>query len=246
MYQNGVPKKARNWMIRFLLKVNLLILAIVFVFEGIIAANFLIMIIGFLLLPIGIILVRQDIRTDPYYLLQFYKIQFDLWNRLQGPFISRRPYNYHFSEGRSLQQYDVIKVIRVNRKDLLNGKEKIIDIKLPTLCHTCGGKRNKPMTVQIECNNCNQGRHLHFIDKITIPIPCSKCLGLGWTPVHPCRTCKGKGSIWENQRIRVHIPPYTKTGTKLRIPALGKVDVKTQKQGDLYIQVKKSMLDFFY
>ena len=64
MYQNGVPKKARNWMIRFFLKVNLLIIAIIFVFEGIIASNLLIVTIGFLILPIGIILVRKDIRTE--------------------------------------------------------------------------------------------------------------------------------------------------------------------------------------
>lgn len=244
MYQDGIPKKARNWMIRFFLKVYLLILAVIFIFEGFFTVNVLILVAGFFLLPIGTILVRQDIKNDPYNLLQFYKIQFLLWNRLQGPFITRRPYNHHYPEGRRLQQYDVIRTLRVKKKELIRGIDKVIGVKIPKICHTCGGKRNKPMTVQIECDRCKQGRQYNIIDTITITIPCTKCLGLGWIPVHPCETCKGKGSIWQNHRIRVHIPPHTKTGTKLRIPALGKVDVKTLQQGDLYIQVKQRFLNF--
>ena len=246
MYQDGIPKKARYWIIRFLLKAYLLILAVIFIFEGIFMANGIILVAGIFLLPFGTLLVRQDIKNDPYNLLQFYKVQFLLWNRLQGPIITRRPYNHHYPEGRRLQQYDVIRTLKVKKKDLIRGINKVIGVKIPAVCHKCGGKRNTPMTVQVECNRCKQGRQHNLIDEITITIPCSKCLGLGWIPVHPCETCKGKGSIWQNQRIKVNIPPHTKAGTKLRIPALGKVDVKTLQQGNLYIQVKQGFLDILH
>ena len=201
------------------------------------------LVIGILTLPIGIFLVHQDVRRDPYHIVQFYSVQFQLWFRLQGPLITRQPYNFHYPEGRNLQQYDIIRSLRVTKRELEQETEKIIKTRVPKLCSDCRGKRNKPMTVQIECNYCKQGRQLKQVGTFTIPIPCNKCLGLGWIPVSPCETCNGKGSIWNKQRIRIYITPYTAVGTKLRIPDLGKVDVKTFQQGDLYIKLKKRVLD---
>ncbi len=243
MFQEGISNDARKWMIKFFLKVNSVILAIIFIFDGIFAGNWLLLVIGIIILPIGAILVNQDIHKDPFYLLKFFKVQFLLWFRLQGPFISRRPYNYYYPEGQLMQRYDVKKTLRVSKKELNQGTEKIIQLKIPKICPTCGGKRNKSMTVQVECTKCEKGRQFQLIDKLTIPIPCNFCLGTGWVPVHPCETCKAEGSIWKKQRIRIHIPPQTIVGTKLRIPALGKINPKTLQQGDLYIKLTKRILD---
>jgi DnaJ-class molecular chaperone len=243
MFQEGISNEARKWMIKFFLKVNSIVLGIIFIFDGIIARNWLLAVIGIILLPIGAILVNQDVIKDPFHLIEFFKAQFLLWFRIKGPFISRRPYNYYYPEGQIIQQHDVNKTLRVGKKELEHGTDKIIQIKIPKLCPTCGGKRNKPMTVQVECRKCEQGRQFQSIDKLTIPIPCNECLGIGWVPIHPCETCKAEGSIWKKQRIRIHIPPQTTTGTKLRIPALGKVNPKTLHQGDLYIKLKKRVLN---
>ena len=243
MFQNGISKEARKWLIWFFLKLNLAILAIFFIIEGILGRNSFLLLFGFVILPIGAILVIKDVQNDPYYLLRFLRIQFLLWSRLRGPFIARHPYNYYYPEGQLLQQYDVTKSLRINDQKLKQGGEKLVQIKIPNICSECGGKRNQPMTVQIECNKCVQGRQLHSINTINFPLPCNRCLGIGWIPVHPCKTCNGKGSLWKNKRIRVHIPPLSSPGTKLRIPTLGRVNPKTLQQGDLYIKLKKKIFN---
>jgi len=243
MFQEGISSEARKWMIKFFLKVNSIVLAVIFIFDGLFTRNWLLAVIGIIILPIGAVLVNQDVRKDPYHLLKFFKTQFLLWFRLQGPYISRQSYNYYYPEGQLIQKYDVIKTLRVGKEELKQGVDKIFQIKIPKICPTCGGKRNKPMTVQVECAKCQQGRQIHSIDKFPVPLPCNFCLGIGWIPIDPCETCKGKGSIWKKQRIRIHIPPQTIVGTKLRIPALGKVNPKTLQQGDLYIKLKKRILN---
>lgn len=243
MFQNGISKEARKWLIWFFLKLNLAILAILFIIEGILGRNSFLLLFGFVILPISAILVIKDVQNDPYYILRFLRIQFLLWSRLRGPFIARHPYNYYFQKGLLFQQYDVTKSLRINDQELKQGGEKIVQIKIPTICSECGGKRNQPMTVQIECNKCIQGVQLHSINTINFPLPCNHCLGTGWIPVHPCKTCNGKGSLWKNKRIRVHIPMETIVGTKLRIPTLGRVNPKTLQQGDLYIKLKKKIFN---
>jgi DnaJ-class molecular chaperone len=201
------------------------------------------LIIGSILLIVGGILTYRDIKSDPYQLLRLFKIQTILWWRLRGPLIARKPYIYYFPEGRYLQQQDVVQTISVSKKNLEEGIRLTVKVKVIQLCPECGGKRNKPLTVQIECSHCQNGRQIHSYASNVIPIPCNHCLGTGWAPIDPCPTCHGTGAIWQKQRIRVQVPPYSKPGTKLRIPALGKIDPMNLRAGDLLIKLRRKIFN---
>lgn len=243
MFTNEVSDEARKWLIWFFLKTNLVIFGLFLLFNGIINQLIFITMISLVLFIIGVILVYRDIRTDPYQMLKLLKVQTLLWWRLRGPFISRKPFFYHFPEGNQLQQHHLIRTVSVQQQDLILGSNILTTTKTAQLCPECGGKRSKPMTVQIECPHCQKGRQMHSLGMMFIPIPCTQCLGVGWIPVHPCPVCRGKGSIWRKQKIRVQIPPQTSAGTKLRIPTLGKVDPKTLQQGDLFLKLKKKLFN---
>ncbi|MFX0052048.1 MAG: hypothetical protein ACFE8U_12265 [Candidatus Hermodarchaeota archaeon] len=141
-------------------------------------------------------------------------------------------------------QQNVIHTISLPKKDLDEGINLLVRVKTPQLCPECDGKRNKPLTVQIECSDCQNGRQIYSYSSTAIPMPCNHCLGTGWIPIHPCPSCRGKGAIWRKQLIRVQIPPYSKVGTKLRIPALGKIDPKNLQSGDLIIKLRQKIFIF--
>ncbi|MFX0122344.1 MAG: hypothetical protein ACFFAE_01820 [Candidatus Hodarchaeota archaeon] len=243
MFSGEISNEARKWMIWFLLKINLVIFGLFFLLNGLIYQSLLTLMIASALLPIGGVLIYRDIQSDPYQMLRLLKIQTLLWWRLSSPFIRRKPFFYHFPEGGQFQQRHLNQTISVTQKELNEGVRKLITVRLPQLCPECDGKRSKPMTVQITCSYCKDGRELHSLGAIVIPIPCKYCLGVGWTPIHPCSICRGKGSVWGEQKIRFHIPPHTSPGTRLRIPALGKVNPKTLQQGDLFLKLRKKLFN---
>jgi hypothetical protein len=243
MFSEQIDPKARNWMIFFFLKTNLVIFGILFLFNGFLYHSAVVLLIALPPLFIGLILVYHDIQSDPYQMLRLFKIQMILWWRLQGPLIKRKPFYYHFPEGSQLQQQHLNRTVSVTQKEMVEGVTRIITARFAQLCSECGGKRSEPMTVQIECPQCENGRQYHPLGAISIPIPCKSCLGVGWSPIKPCSRCGGDGSVWENQRIRVQIPPHTSPGTKLRIPTLGRINPKTLHQGDLFLKLRKKIFN---
>ncbi len=243
MLTNEISDEARKWMIWFFLKTNLVIIALFLLFNGLIGQLILLIMIALVLLIVGGVLVYRDIKTDPYQMLKLMKIQILLWWRLRGPLISRKPFFYHFPEGSQFQQHHLVRTVSVRQKDLTQGASILTTVKTAQLCSECSGKRSKPMTVQIECPHCQNGRQMYPLAAIFIPIPCKHCLGVGWIPVNPCPVCQGRGSVWRKQKIRTQIPEYSSPGTKLRIPALGKVDPKTLQQGDLFLKLRKKLFD---
>ncbi|MFW9905306.1 MAG: hypothetical protein ACFFFH_13280 [Candidatus Thorarchaeota archaeon] len=243
MFSEEIDPKARNWMIFFFLKTNMAIFGMFFLFNGFLYQSAITLIIAVPLLFIGVILVYRDIQSDPYQILRLFKIQIILWWRLQGPSIQRKPFFYHFPEGSHLQNHHLLRTVSVTQKEMEEGVTKIITVKVAQLCPQCGGKRSKPMTVQIECSQCENGRQVHPLGTTFVPIPCKYCLGVGWSPIQPCSYCGGNGSVWGKQRIRVQIPPHTSPGTILRIPTLGKINPKTLYQGDLFLKLRKKLFN---
>lgn len=239
MYIDEISDEARKWMIWFLLKTNLIIIGLFLLFNGFINEDIFILMVALVLFCVGGILAYRDIRNDPYQMLKLLKIQTLLWWRLRGPLISRKPFFYHFPEGNQLQQQHIVRSISVQQKDLIMGAKMLITVKIAQLCPECSGKRSKPMTVQVECSHCQNGRQMHSLGAMTIPIPCNHCLGIGWIPVHPCPVCRGEGIVWRKQTIRVQIPSYSSVGTRLRIPTLGRINPKTLQQGDLFLKIRK-------
>ncbi|MHA1227113.1 MAG: zinc finger domain-containing protein [Candidatus Hodarchaeales archaeon] len=246
MFNLDERDESQKWIIWFFIKVNLLFFGIFLAINGLIDQNIPIILIAMLMSVISGFLVYRDASKDPYDVLKLFKVQFILYWRLQGPLISKKPFYYHFPEGYHLQNIDIIRKIALTNDELKKGKKIIIATNVPQICPECGGKRNKELTVQIECPKCkSKGRIIYDVGSMVIPVPCDKCAGVGWIPVEPCAKCHGNGVIWEKQRIRVQVPSYSTPGTKLRIPALGKINAKTFEQGDLYFKIRKKILNLF-
>ena len=159
------------------------------------------LLISLFISTIGGILVYKDVKKDPYQLLELFKIQLLLYWRVQGPLITRQPYIYHYPEGMIIQNRDDTRTLPVSNSDLISGKTLLINTKTAQFCEECNGKRNKPLTVHIQCEKCQEGRIWKSARGLTIPIPCNQCLGTGWIPVEPCTSCNGKGVRWENRKI---------------------------------------------
>ena len=245
MFSLDSQDKIRKWIIWFLIKLNFLVLGSFFLFDGLINQSPLITLISLIFLSIGGYFTYRDIKTDPYNILKLFKSQFLLYWRLRGPIISRQPYYYHFPEGAYLQKTEITRTIRVSSEKLQTGTSLTTNTRVPIICPICHGKRNKELTVQIECKICQGGKKYLSIGTGTLPIPCKECLGTGWVPIQPCPHCQGKGVVWKIQNIRLYIPSNAFQGMKLRIPKLGKIDPKTLEQGDLYFKLRKKFLNFF-
>ncbi|MHA1974011.1 MAG: zinc finger domain-containing protein [Candidatus Hodarchaeales archaeon] len=242
MFNFDEKDESQKWIIWFFLKLNLFSIGLFLTINGLTEANIPILFVGTILSIVGGVLVYQDAKNDPYDILKLFKVQTILYWRLQGPLISKKPFYYHFPEGSHLQQHDITRKIALKNEELKKGKKIVISTNVPQICPVCNGKRNKELTVQIECPKCkNKGRIIYEVGSMAIPVPCDKCAGIGWVPLQPCHKCKGNGVIWEKQRIRLQVPAYSTPGTKLRIPALGKINAKTLEQGDLYFQIRKKI-----
>ncbi len=243
MISNEIFTEGRKWLFWLFLKLNLLFISIFFIIEGLIIQDLIISGFGFILIITSGLLVFRDIKQDPYHFIRLFYVQSLLWWRLRGPIIKNQPYYLHFLGGSILQTGDIVRTVSVKKEQLMKGKTLLVKTKVAELCPDCRGKRSAPLSVQIECKSCQNGVSYFLINNVNIPIPCNICLGTGWIPVNPCPTCKGCGSIWKRRRIKVQIPPYSKAGSKLRIPAMGKVDPKTLHQSDLFLKLREPFLN---
>jgi len=92
------------------------------------------------------------------------------------------------------------------------------------------------------CSNCGgrgQVRQSHGF--FTINRTCEFCGGEGYIIKHPCKTCKGRGSVKTKKKLKIKIPPGVDTGTRLKLRGEGMQQAGDTAPGDLYIvlQVKE-------
>ncbi len=245
MISNDTFTKGRRWLFWLFLKVNLFFISLFFIFEGLLLQDLIFLGIGFILIIVSGSLIYRDAKQDPYNFIKLFYIQMLLWWKLRGPLQTNKPYIIHFPESGHLNLGNLVKTISVKKETLIQGKSLLVNVKTVEICSECNGRRSKPLSVQIECKKCQNGRNYFSLNMMKIPIPCTDCLGTGWIPVHPCPTCNGNGSFWRNRNIKVQIPPYSKPGTKLRIPKLGKVNPKTLHQSDLFLKLRERFLNIF-
>ena len=199
--------------------------------------------IGGIMFLIGFYLLYSDYKKDPYGILKLVKYQFQLWWRLKGPTISRKPYVYYFPTLGILSQ-DIYRNIGLSTFELTEGASKVLKIKTPELCPKCKGKRGKSLSVQVECSDCREGVQVNNINSVKMPLPCKRCLGTGWIPIEKCETCNGEGCTWKSKKLKVQIPPQSSSGVHLRIPKQGKIELKSLQKGDLILKLRNKVFGF--
>ena len=130
--------------------------------------------------------------------------------------------------------------------DAAFGKEIEIEIPKKVLCGICNGTGAKPGTYPTSCPHCKgTGQVTHSQGFLAIRTTCGHCHGAGQIISHPCKECRGSGSVRENKKIKVKIPPGVDTGSKLRIRDEGEEGERGGPPGDLYIFLYVEAHDFF-
>jgi molecular chaperone DnaJ len=129
--------------------------------------------------------------------------------------------------------------VRISFDQAMSGTTVPLRIQGPAPCDTCGGSGAEPGTSPITCPECggtgtvaaNQGF-------FSISRSCPRCGGTGRLIEHPCRTCKGSGSVRRTREFSVRIPPGVKDGARIKLTGRGEPGPPGSRPGDLFVRVR--------
>ena len=108
-------------------------------------------------------------------------------------------------------------------------------------CTECGGSGSADGTVET-CSNCRgtgQVRTVKNMMGMQVPVTgtCPHCGGRGKVIKTPCNTCKGKGKVRRNRKIKINVPAGVDEGQSVRARGEGCVGANGGPNGDLLAEV---------
>ena len=139
---------------------------------------------------------------------------------------------------------DKIVRVQINPIESYKGEEKTIQYMKDTHCNVCSGAGGE----QQKCVSCNgQGFFMKsfgtgFMTQ-QVRSACPTCGGRGYTLVHKCYGCDGRGTKQNAADLRFMIPKGVDSGQYLKIERAG--DFKNGEYGDLVIQIEVVPKDGF-
>ena len=170
-------------------------------------------------------------------------------NNLNNPFAGNNGMSYEemfnqmfgqqqnpFNQRRKSAPDKIIRV-QVNPIESFNGVEKTIQYLKDNHCGICNGNGGE----QQSCNTCGG---VGFQIKTfgtgfmvqQIRTACTTCGGRGYTLVHRCYNCDGRGVKPQTHEVKVKLPMGVDNGQFLKLANLG--DFKNGEYGDLVIQIE--------
>jgi molecular chaperone DnaJ len=143
----------------------------------------------------------------------------------------------NFRQTRQSSVPDKIIRVQVTPIESFHGSEKTLSYIRDHMCSPCKGTGGEQQT----CSTCNGGgfqtktlgtgfmtQHIRTI--------CGTCAGKGYTLVHKCYNCDGRGVKSEASQVSVKLPIGVDSGQYLKLESLG--DFKNGMYGDLVVQVE--------
>jgi len=147
---------------------------------------------------------------------------------------------------RARQGADLRYDLKISFYEAAFGIETEIDIPTNARCDECNGTGAKPGTYPTQCPNCKgTGQVTRSQGFFTISTTCSQCHGDGKFIPHPCKECRGAGTVRKDKKIQIKIPPGVDMGSKLRIRGEGEPGERGGPSGDLFIFIYVEPHDFF-
>lgn len=133
--------------------------------------------------------------------------------------------------------------IEISFEEAFLGVEKEIIINRKETCETCKGSGAKPGTNPVKCSVCGglgQVRQIQntILGQMQTTRACTNCHGTGEVINEPCETCKGKGTIRKQAKIKVKIPAGISDNQTVVLREEGDPGEKGGPNGDLYITVR--------
>lgn len=148
-----------------------------------------------------------------------------------------------FEQRRKSAPDKIIKV-QVSPLESFNGVDKTIRYMKDNHCDVCSGSGGE----QQKCGTCG-GAGFQIKTFGTgfmvqqIRTACQTCAGRGYTLVHRCYSCDGKGVKSNTHEVKVKLPVGVDDGQYLKLAGLG--DFRNGEYGDLVIQIEMVSQDGF-
>ncbi len=123
------------------------------------------------------------------------------------------------------------------------GIEKEISITRPETCQTCNGTGAKPGTTVAKCSVCNGTGTVKqvqntILGRMQTTTTCTNCHGTGEVIKEPCESCRGKGTVRKQVKLKVKIPAGIDDNQTVVLRGEGEPGEKGGPKGDLYITVR--------
>jgi molecular chaperone DnaJ len=129
--------------------------------------------------------------------------------------------------------------IRVGFEDSLRGVTVPLRIQGPAQCPVCKGSGAEPGTAPDVCPQCQgTGTVAENQGFFSMSRSCPRCGGTGQIIEHPCKRCRGSGSVRATREFSVRVPPGVKDGQRIRVRARGEAGPPGSRPGDLFVVVR--------
>lgn len=137
---------------------------------------------------------------------------------------------------RSNRGQDLRYNLGITLEDAFRGRSA--EIKVPTMvaCDDCHGSGAEAGTSAETCPTCaGHGKVRASQGFFTIERSCAHCRGTGKVIRHPCKACRGGGTIQRERTLTIDVPPGVEDGTRIRLSGEGAAGANGGPNGDLYI-----------
>lgn len=138
---------------------------------------------------------------------------------------------------------DLDYALTIDFMDAINGKKTQVSYTRSETCPTCDGTGAEKGTHPITCDKCHGTGYMtvtqqSMLGTIRRQTTCDKCHGRGVIIEHPCKTCRGAGTVDKKNTIEVDIPAGIDNGQQLRYEGQGEAGKNGGPYGDLYISYR--------
>ena len=137
---------------------------------------------------------------------------------------------------------DVLKRIKIDFMDAINGIELDVPTEVDERCPKCGGTgANTPSDVQ-SCNQCHGAGYVSYrrqslFGPVMSQETCPTCGGTGKTVKEKCKECSGKGYVHKKKTIKVKVPAGINNGQQIVSRGNGERGYNGGENGDLYFEI---------
>ncbi len=132
--------------------------------------------------------------------------------------------------------------VTVTFQEAAFGTEKEVEVQRVESCSKCSGSGCAEGTTPETCTTCSGTGTIRttrqtMFGAMQQQSTCPKCSGSGKIIKTPCQTCKGKGRVRRNKKIKVTIPAGIDLGQSVRVRGEGHAGTNGGPAGDLIVGV---------
>jgi len=136
--------------------------------------------------------------------------------------------------------------LQISLAAAVRGTQAVIQVERNFSCRSCQGSGLAPGGGYTSCPQCRgQGRRYAGPGLLRFGPVCQRCRGRGQVIAQTCPHCQGQGFTRGKREYRLHIPPGTEDGARLRLNGEGGDGFDQGPPGNLEVVIHLAPDDFF-